>query len=74
MYFETIVQITGNMASNFLSVDFEKNSLNSYANFDVSVTLEPIEVMYHEVSFLRCFRPIGLLINPPCFSTPYQRL
>ncbi|XP_048515019.1 intermembrane lipid transfer protein VPS13C-like isoform X2 [Athalia rosae] len=40
--------LTGNTASNFLSVDFEKNSLNSYANFDVSVTLEPIEVMYHE--------------------------
>ncbi|XP_046422194.1 vacuolar protein sorting-associated protein 13A-like isoform X1 [Neodiprion fabricii] len=40
--------LTGNMASNFLSVDFEKNSLNSYANFDISVTLEPIEIMYHE--------------------------
>ncbi|XP_015594990.1 vacuolar protein sorting-associated protein 13A isoform X2 [Cephus cinctus] len=40
--------LTGNMASNFLSVDFEKNPVNSDYDYDISVTLEPLEVTYHK--------------------------
>ncbi|XP_014251025.1 vacuolar protein sorting-associated protein 13A-like isoform X2 [Cimex lectularius] len=39
---------TGNPASNFLSLDFEKNPLNSEANYGLTINLEPIEVVYHE--------------------------
>jgi hypothetical protein len=42
--------ITGNASSNFLAVDFEKHPLNSEADFGIGVSLEPVEVVYHEVS------------------------
>jgi hypothetical protein len=45
-----MIFITGNTSSNFLAVDFEKNPLNCEADFGIAVSLEPVEVVYHEVS------------------------
>ncbi|XP_066901628.1 intermembrane lipid transfer protein VPS13A isoform X3 [Halyomorpha halys] len=39
---------TGNTASNFLSIDFEKNPLNSEADYGLTINLEPVEIVYHE--------------------------
>lgn len=35
----------------FLSVDFEKNPLNSEAEYGLNVTSESVEMVYHEVGF-----------------------
>lgn len=40
----------GNGAPNVLAIDFEKNPLNLEADYGLSIGLEPIELMYHEVS------------------------
>ncbi|GFG28735.1 hypothetical protein Cfor_06015 [Coptotermes formosanus] len=40
--------LSGNTSSNFLAVDFEKNPLNCEADFGIAVSLEPVEVVYHE--------------------------
>lgn len=42
--------ITGNTSSNFLAIDFEKHPLNCEADFGIAISLEPVEVVYHEVS------------------------
>ncbi|XP_047103973.1 vacuolar protein sorting-associated protein 13A-like [Schistocerca piceifrons] len=39
---------TGNTSSNFLSIDFEKNPSNVEADFELSIAVEPVEVVYHE--------------------------
>lgn len=41
---------TGSTAPNFLAIDFEKKPLNSDFNYDITVSMEPIEVTYHHVS------------------------
>ncbi|RZF33558.1 hypothetical protein LSTR_LSTR008204 [Laodelphax striatellus] len=40
--------LTGNTSSNFLSIDFEKNPLNSEADYGVALGLESVEIVYHE--------------------------
>ena len=45
----------GNGAPNVLAIDFEKNPLNLEADYGLSIALEPIELMYHEVSFQKKF-------------------
>ncbi|KAK7790642.1 hypothetical protein R5R35_006536 [Gryllus longicercus] len=40
--------LSGNTASNFLSIDFEKNPGNVQADFGILVTLEPVEIVYNE--------------------------
>jgi hypothetical protein len=42
--------IPGNTSSNFLAIDFEKHPLNCEADFGVGVSLEPVEIVYHEVN------------------------
>ncbi|KAL1131713.1 hypothetical protein AAG570_011326 [Ranatra chinensis] len=39
---------TGTTSMNFLSVDFEKNPLNSEADYGLVINLQPIEIVYHE--------------------------
>ncbi|XP_076634172.1 intermembrane lipid transfer protein VPS13A isoform X1 [Colletes latitarsis] len=39
--------LTGNVSTNFLAVDFERNGENVDPTFDISVTLESIEVTYY---------------------------
>ncbi|XP_053983322.1 intermembrane lipid transfer protein VPS13C-like [Hylaeus volcanicus] len=39
--------LTGNVSTNFLAIDFEKNGENVDPTFDVSIKLEPIEVTYY---------------------------
>ncbi|XP_033208533.1 vacuolar protein sorting-associated protein 13C-like [Belonocnema kinseyi] len=39
--------LTGSTAPNFLAIDFEKKPLNSDFNYDISVSMEPIEATYH---------------------------
>ncbi|KAJ9582487.1 hypothetical protein L9F63_003180, partial [Diploptera punctata] len=40
--------LTGNTSSNFLAVDFEKHPMNCEADFGVALSLEPVEIVYHE--------------------------
>ncbi|XP_075226529.1 intermembrane lipid transfer protein VPS13A-like [Lycorma delicatula] len=40
--------LTGNTSSNFLSIDFERNPLNSEADYGLALGLESVEVVYHE--------------------------
>jgi hypothetical protein len=40
---------TGNTNTNFLSIDFEKNPHNSEADFGLTCSLEPLEIVYNEV-------------------------
>lgn len=40
--------LSGNTSSNFLAVDFEKHPLNCETDFGIAVSLEPVEVVYHE--------------------------
>ncbi|XP_011303575.1 vacuolar protein sorting-associated protein 13C [Fopius arisanus] len=40
--------LTGNTASNFLAIDFEKNPKDSDFNYEVNVRLEAFEVTYHD--------------------------
>ncbi|XP_021923386.1 vacuolar protein sorting-associated protein 13A-like isoform X4 [Zootermopsis nevadensis] len=40
--------LSGNTSSNFLAVDFEKHPLNCEADFGLGVSLEPVEIVYHE--------------------------
>lgn len=40
---------TGNVSTNFLAVDFEKNGETMDPTFDVSIKLEAIEITYHHV-------------------------
>nr|XP_012154530.1 PREDICTED: vacuolar protein sorting-associated protein 13C isoform X3 [Megachile rotundata] len=39
--------LTGNVSTNFLAIDFEKNGENIDPTFDISITLETIEVTYY---------------------------
>ncbi|XP_026299715.1 vacuolar protein sorting-associated protein 13C isoform X2 [Apis mellifera] len=39
--------LTGNVSTNFLAVDFEKNGETMDPTFDVSIKLEAIEITYH---------------------------
>ncbi|CAK9828583.1 Intermembrane lipid transfer protein VPS13A [Anthophora retusa] len=39
--------LTGNVSTNFLAIDFEKNGQNVDPTFDVSVKLEAVEVTYY---------------------------
>lgn len=41
---------TGNVSTNFLAIDFEKNGDNIDPTFDVSISLEAIEVTYYHVT------------------------
>lgn len=41
--------IAGNSSSNFLYIDFEKKPLTVDADYGVTVNLEPMEIIYHEV-------------------------
>lgn len=41
----------GTSSKYFLSIDFEKNPLNSEAEYGFNITSEPMELVYHEVSF-----------------------
>lgn len=40
---------TNNTSTNFLAIDFEKNPVNSEADFGVNVSIEPLEMIYNEV-------------------------
>lgn len=42
----------GNTSSNFLSIDFIKNPSNSEADYGLTVNLEQIEIIYHEVQIM----------------------
>lgn len=42
--------VAGNSYSNFLAIDIEKNPSKTDADFGLSITMEPMEVVYHEVS------------------------
>jgi len=42
----------GNSSKYFLSIDFEKNPLNSEADYGLNITSESVEVVYHEVGSL----------------------
>lgn len=42
---------TGNTNTNFLSIDFEKNPHNAEADFGLTCSLEPIEIVYNEVLY-----------------------
>lgn len=41
---------SGNASSNFLAVDFEKNPLTTEAEYGLSISLESVEAVYHEVN------------------------
>ncbi|XP_063238425.1 intermembrane lipid transfer protein VPS13A-like [Bacillus rossius redtenbacheri] len=57
--------LTGNTSSNFFSIDFEKNPLNLDTEFGLFISLEPVEIIYHEhavteiVNFFQT-RPVAL--------------
>ncbi|KZC14473.1 Vacuolar protein sorting-associated protein 13C, partial [Dufourea novaeangliae] len=44
--------LTGNVSSNFLAIDFEKNGENVDPTFDLSLKLEPLEVTYYHHSMI----------------------
>lgn len=43
--------LLGNSSKYFLSIDFEKNPLNSEADYGLNITSESMELVYHEVGF-----------------------
>lgn len=43
------VLLSGNTSSNFLAIDFEKNPLVGEADYGLSISLESVEAVYHEV-------------------------
>lgn len=43
--------LQGNSSKYFLSIDFEKNPLNSEAEYGLNITSESAEIVYHEVFF-----------------------
>ncbi|BET01399.1 Vacuolar protein sorting-associated protein [Nesidiocoris tenuis] len=67
---------TGNTASNFLAVDFEKNPLNSEANCGLTINVEPVEVVYHEhaISELMSFFQLGDMTVVQIISAASDRL
>ncbi|XP_017890538.1 vacuolar protein sorting-associated protein 13C-like [Ceratina calcarata] len=51
--------LTGNVSTNFLAIDFEKNGENADPTFDVSIKLEAVEVTYYHhavVEIIRFFK------------------
>lgn len=47
-----LIGATGNNYSNFLAIDIEKNPSKSDADFGLSITMEPMEIVYHEVRLM----------------------
>lgn len=43
--------LQGNSSKYFLSIDFEKNPLNSEAEYGLNISSESMELVYHEVGF-----------------------
>ncbi|XP_034193125.2 intermembrane lipid transfer protein VPS13A isoform X1 [Osmia lignaria lignaria] len=48
--------LTGNVSTNFLAIDFEKNGENIDPTFDVSISLEAIEVTYYHHAMMEIIR------------------
>ncbi|XP_047356214.1 vacuolar protein sorting-associated protein 13C-like isoform X2 [Vespa velutina] len=44
--------LTGNVSTNFLALDFEKNGKDMDPSFDLSVKLETIEIIYHHYAMM----------------------
>ncbi|XP_076670615.1 intermembrane lipid transfer protein VPS13A isoform X2 [Andrena cerasifolii] len=48
--------LTGNVSTNFLAIDFEKNGVNVDPTFDVSLKLEAIEVTYYHHAMIEIIK------------------